>query len=830
MAIAYRSGSTAGNSSGGNLTITKPSGTADGDILIAVCYNEISASAWTPPAGWAQWGTGQVDNLNNCWVNVYWKRASSEGADYTFSIATTWRIIAMAAFSGAIASGNPIDGTPTGYQDNTSAVTAASITTTANNSMRVVGTGNVNGTDINVGTSGMTQGAELGGTEIWYVIQASAGASGSKAFSFALDGNWSTMHVGILQAVASTYTLTADSGAFKTTLSDASLQISKMIKLRGLGTSTNGTTSLALPQPSGTATDDVLVAFTIDHATSGNTTVPTGWTRQGGVAGTAGRFQIFTAVVGRNGLTGTSWTWSSLTTRALGRIIGYYNVNPAAPVDVTPSARLNASGTYGTTAVTVATVNALVLAAFASLANGTAWSAESVATSPTLTEQGDSANSSFCSLAIADGIKPATGSTGASTATPVTGAANAGILTALTDLRTFTLGADRAVFIETGQNATLTKATGAKVLTATTASISETGQAATLLWKHALPAAVQSYTLSGNDAVLRVTMPAAVNAFTLSGQTAGLLWKRVLPTTTQSYALSGQAAGLQKGKTMAAAAATFTETGQASGLLWKHSLAAVAGAFTETGQAAGLLKGKTLAATAATFTETGQAANLLFGRKVIVATGTFTETGRASSLLRGNVLQAAAKAIAETGQPVTFTRGLRLSAVYAALTLTGNAAGLNKGGSYSMTAAAGTFSQTGSAAGLLRGRVMPVSVSTFTETGQTAGLLWKHLAPAALGAFTLTGYAVTLTVGAIDTKMTVSPGVFILAAAAASLRFAVPPTAERTYDVTAELRALKVLTDDRTVDIAGESRKRTVLSETRSNLIPAETRKVNYGR
>mgnify|MGYP001014348676 CR=1 FL=1 len=40
MAIAYRSGVAAGNASGGNLTINKPSGVVDGDILVVGFYRE----------------------------------------------------------------------------------------------------------------------------------------------------------------------------------------------------------------------------------------------------------------------------------------------------------------------------------------------------------------------------------------------------------------------------------------------------------------------------------------------------------------------------------------------------------------------------------------------------------------------------------------------------------------------------------------------------------------------------------------------------------------------------------------------------------------------
>jgi hypothetical protein len=224
MAIAYRSGSTAGNSSGGNLTITKPADTADGDILIAVCYNEISASAWTAPAGWAQWGTGQVNGGANAWINVYWKRASSEGANYTFNISTTWRVIAMGAFSGAIASGDPIDVGPTG--DNVGGVANdivryLSITTATANSMRIGLEGNYAGGNDSAGTSGFAAGAHLGGCEIWYVLQAAAGASGDKIMGTNIGDNyWSSYHLAIKPATEGATNITAAQN-FQAQVSDA---------------------------------------------------------------------------------------------------------------------------------------------------------------------------------------------------------------------------------------------------------------------------------------------------------------------------------------------------------------------------------------------------------------------------------------------------------------------------------------------------------------------------------------------------------------------------------------------------------------------------------
>lgn len=209
MAIAYRSGSTAGNASGGNLTVNAPAGLTDGDILVAICYNEIGASAWTAPAGWTQWGTGQADFAANAWINVYWKRASGEGSSYTFNISTTWRTISLAAFSGCYQTGDPIQAGPTGLNYSTFiSPEGASITTVQNNEMCVFLTANYDGTDVTSGSSGYTQGAELGGCEIWYNLKVTAGSTGVVVFSRASGQaeNWATYHLSLKEATTIGYT------------------------------------------------------------------------------------------------------------------------------------------------------------------------------------------------------------------------------------------------------------------------------------------------------------------------------------------------------------------------------------------------------------------------------------------------------------------------------------------------------------------------------------------------------------------------------------------------------------------------------------------------
>ncbi len=70
-------------------------------------------------------------------------------------------------------------------------VQAASVTTSFDNAMVLVGMGNFGGTDITAASSGMTLGPGLTGCEVFYVIQGSAGESGTKTFSNSgASGDW----------------------------------------------------------------------------------------------------------------------------------------------------------------------------------------------------------------------------------------------------------------------------------------------------------------------------------------------------------------------------------------------------------------------------------------------------------------------------------------------------------------------------------------------------------------------------------------------------------------------------------------------------------------
>lgn len=66
----------------GNLTVTKPSGTADGDLLVAITYADPDGSIVTPPSGWSSVGTYTAAAGRGA---VYTRTAASEPSSWTFT-------------------------------------------------------------------------------------------------------------------------------------------------------------------------------------------------------------------------------------------------------------------------------------------------------------------------------------------------------------------------------------------------------------------------------------------------------------------------------------------------------------------------------------------------------------------------------------------------------------------------------------------------------------------------------------------------------------------------------------------------------------------------
>lgn len=121
--------SVSGATRNGTVTINKPTGTLDNDIMLCFFYVETD-NAVTHPEGWSD-AIETVDNNGATYAHrlyVYWKRASGEGADYTFTwTGNVWQEAIIVSYSGCITTGSPIDNSTSGK------VESATVDQAANN-------------------------------------------------------------------------------------------------------------------------------------------------------------------------------------------------------------------------------------------------------------------------------------------------------------------------------------------------------------------------------------------------------------------------------------------------------------------------------------------------------------------------------------------------------------------------------------------------------------------------------------------------------------------------------------------------------------------------
>ena len=90
--IEYRSqASTSNSGTGASLTITKPSNTASGDLMVAVMAHSSGTGTWTGDTGWTEAAEFTSDDPH---LRIAYKVAGgSEGASYTFTCSSSSRLL-----------------------------------------------------------------------------------------------------------------------------------------------------------------------------------------------------------------------------------------------------------------------------------------------------------------------------------------------------------------------------------------------------------------------------------------------------------------------------------------------------------------------------------------------------------------------------------------------------------------------------------------------------------------------------------------------------------------------------------------------------------------
>ena len=231
MAIAFRAFFNTSYAARTHTIVDKPTGTVDGDIMVVAFFAGYSSSnppdiVFTEPAGWTQIGTttavtqGGGGFSGKMWVG--WKRASSEGADYTFTHSTSYATQAViASYSGCLASGSPVD-VFTQNSGLTTTSTGLSVTTTVANTMLLYVAHNWTGSTA-AAPSGMTERFD-GLINVDDEARASAGATSNRTQTIA-DPVWQAYMVALKPAGATAYTVTADAGTYAVTGTNATLTL-----------------------------------------------------------------------------------------------------------------------------------------------------------------------------------------------------------------------------------------------------------------------------------------------------------------------------------------------------------------------------------------------------------------------------------------------------------------------------------------------------------------------------------------------------------------------------------------------------------------------------
>jgi hypothetical protein len=180
LASATLSGATRTNS-----TISKPASTVDGDFLLSCLYTEADIAV-TLPSGWTLITNADSPGSRAIDLHIAYKRASGEGANWTWTHASGFTAGFVQRMTGVVASGDPQDATLS--QNNgtgsgaTTTINWTTITTaTANSAVCGIAAHWNNGT---LSAETLTERVNSGNVVLIADIQAAAGATGGESGSW----------------------------------------------------------------------------------------------------------------------------------------------------------------------------------------------------------------------------------------------------------------------------------------------------------------------------------------------------------------------------------------------------------------------------------------------------------------------------------------------------------------------------------------------------------------------------------------------------------------------------------------------------------------------
>jgi hypothetical protein len=580
--IAQRGSATAGNSYTNSLSVTRPTGVVENDVLIAIVT--WWANTLTPPSGWTQIGTTQSWSHpdGTLYARAYYRVAgASEPSSYAWGLSATNDIACTIVAYSNVDTTDPI--AASGAQTQTSASMTAPGVDAATAADMLVFLGAVGDTDAGIRTatppSGMTELADTTNGTSW--IKAYAAQQ-------------------LLTASGATGTRTA-------TLSASARNAGFLVSLRPTGTA-GGDTEVTANRPTGVVENDVMLA-TVVYA-GGVLTAAAGWTQVLSQAGTGVTLAVYRRTAGSS--EASSYTWGLSTADGLAVAISAYSgVNGTNPI-ADSNSQANASST-SMIAPGVTPASAVDMLVFAGGAAG-----DIRATAPgSMTEDAD-AGTTGVSVFVADQLLASGDATGTRTATLASAAANAGALVSLRPVYTAAVNATITVNAPTGLAdndvliATVAHSGGALTTPAGwTALRTVTGTGVTLAaYRRVASAEPATYTWSLDSAD---TIAVAIAAYTNVDTAA--------PVDTHD----GQANA--SGTSMTAPAITTTETNAVllfAGGVAGNVRATAPGSMTElidtgTGAAAIYLASESLGAAGSTDTRTATLASAAANAAILIA-------------------------------------------------------------------------------------------------------------------------------------------------------------------------------------------------------------------
>lgn len=342
--ITFVNSSITADASGTTVVVTKPSGLADGDVMIAhIAANTTGNGTYSAPAGWTLIDSRAQTSMTDA---VYFKvvtNAAGEPANYTFTTATASKTGIIVAYRG-VDTDYPINNFATDGQGSGGTLTAPSITTTRNACMIVATFCNFLGQALSDPAGTSLRAADENGVapsaQVVDIEKATAGATSTIVSTAGTSSVW------VARQIALNVNFTPG-----VTFVNAQQTVD-----------TAGTT-VVVTKPTGLADGDILVAHLV--GLGGGHSAPAGWTQIGAtisatVFADSFWYKLVTSAAGEP----ATYTFNTTSNTKTCRIVAYRGVDQEYPIGAFGTANALSSGPAISPSV-LADTNSLIVTTFA---------------------------------------------------------------------------------------------------------------------------------------------------------------------------------------------------------------------------------------------------------------------------------------------------------------------------------------------------------------------------------------------------------------------------------------------------------------------------------